>query len=61
MPTTTTLSSKRKISIPKAVQEFLIIPKGSGVLMIPVPQLRQLAGITKGACKDGLRDRNDRY
>jgi AbrB family looped-hinge helix DNA binding protein len=67
---TATLSSKFQVSIPKAVreeqrwqagQEFVFIPKGTGVLLIPVPELEQLAGIAKGARKDGYRDREDRY
>lgn len=67
---TATLSSKFQISIPKAVregqhwqagQEFVFIPKGKGVLVMPVPELEQLAGIAKGARKDGHRDRKDRY
>lgn len=70
MMATTTLSSKFQISIPKAVreqqrwkagQEFVFIPKGQGVLMMPVPKLAQLAGIGKGARTDGYRDREDRY
>lgn len=65
-----TLSSKFQISIPKIVregqhwkagQEFVFIPKGKGALMMPVPELGQLAGIAKGARKDGYRNRNDRY
>lgn len=64
------LSSKFQISIPKAVrekqnwqagQEFVFIPKGIGVLVMPVPELAELAGIAKGACKNGYRDRKDRY
>jgi hypothetical protein len=31
------------------------------VLVMPVPELEQLAGIAKGARKDGHRDRKDRY
>ena len=67
---TATLSSKFQISIPKAVrekqrwqagQEFVFIPKGKGVLVLPVPELNQLAGIAKGARKDGYREREDRY
>ncbi|MDY0072894.1 MAG: AbrB/MazE/SpoVT family DNA-binding domain-containing protein [Thauera sp.] len=67
---TATLSSKFQISIPKAVreeqhwqagQEFVFIPKGKGVLIMPVPELNQLAGIAKSACADGYRDREDRY
>ncbi|MBE0591574.1 MAG: AbrB/MazE/SpoVT family DNA-binding domain-containing protein [Gemmatimonadales bacterium] len=70
MGATATLSSKFQISIPKTVreeqqweagQEFVFIPKGRGVLMMPVPELEQLAGIAKGARKDGYRDRKDRY
>ena len=70
MAATAILSSKFQISIPKAVreeqhwqagQEFVFIPKGKGVLVMPVPELEQLAGIAKGACKDGYRDRKDRY
>jgi AbrB family looped-hinge helix DNA binding protein len=65
-----TLSSKFQISIPKAVreqqqwragQEFVFIPKDKGVLVMPVPELKHLAGIAKGARKDGYRDRGDRY
>lgn len=70
MAATATLSSKFQISIPKAVrdeqqwkpgQEFVFIPKGKGVLVMPVPELEQLAGIAKGARKDDCRDREDRY
>lgn len=70
MAATATLSSKFQISVPKAVREeqhweagqkFVFIPKGKGVLVIPVPELAQLAGIAKGARKDGYRDRKDRY
>ena len=70
MAATATLSSKFQISIPKAVreeqrwvagQEFVFVPKGKGVLVMPVPPLAELAGIAKGARKDGYRDRKDRY
>lgn len=69
MNTTATLSSKFQISIPKAVrdaqrwqsgQEFVFIPKGKGVLVIPVPEMRELAGLAKGARTTGYRDRKDR-
>lgn len=65
-----TLSEKFQISIPKAVrdeqrwqagQEFVFIPKGRGVLLMPVPELAQLAGIAKGAKTHAVRDRKDRY
>ena len=70
MPATATLSSKFQISIPKAVreeqhweagQEFVFIPKGKGVLVMPVPSLSELAGIAKGASATGYRDREDRF
>ena len=65
-----TLSSKYQISIPKTIreeqhwkagQEFVFIPKGNGVLVMPVPELKQLAGLAKGARATGYRDRKDRY
>lgn len=70
MSSTATLSSKFQISIPKAVrdelhweagQEFVFIPKEKGVLVMPVPELKDLAGMAKGARKEGFRDRKDRY
>jgi AbrB family looped-hinge helix DNA binding protein len=70
MAATATLSSKYRISIPKAVreeqqweagQEFVFITRGKGVLVMPVPELDQLAGIAKGARKNDYRNRKDRY
>ena len=70
MAASATLSSKYQISIPKTVrdeqhweagQEFVFIPKGKGVLVIPVPELEQLAGLAKGAKRGGYRDRKDRF
>ena len=70
MASVATLSSKYQISIPKAVreeqrweagQEFVFIPKGNGVLVMPVPELEQIAGIAKGARTEGYRNRKDRY
>ena len=58
MAATATLSSTFQISIPKAVldeqqwqagQEFVLIPKGKGVLVMPVPTLDELSGIARGA------------
>ncbi len=58
------------MSTPKAVrekqqwragQEFVFILKGKGVLVMPVPELDQLAGIAKGSRADDCRDRKDRY
>jgi AbrB family looped-hinge helix DNA binding protein len=70
MAATATLSSKYQISIPKVIreeqhwekgQEFVFIPKGAGVLMMPVPDLKQLAGLAKGANTRNYRDRQDRF
>ena len=69
MTKTATLSSKFQISIPKAVrsaqqweagQVFAFIPKGTGVLLVPVPDRSALAGLAKGATPDDYRDRSDR-
>lgn len=69
MSAVTTLSSKFQISIPKSVreaqhweagQEFVFIPKGKGVLVMPVPELNDLAGVAAGARTTGYRDRKDR-
>ena len=70
MTATATLSSKFQISIPKAVrdevhweagQEFVFILQGKGVLVMPIPEFAELAGIAKGARSEGYRDRKDRY
>ena len=70
MQANATLSSKFQISIPKPVrdvmhwqagQSFVFIPKGAGVLMMPVPSLDALASIAAGANTDNYRDRADRF
>jgi len=70
MPATATLSSKYQISIPKSVreeqhweagQQFVFIPKGKGMLVMPVPSFEQLKGIAVGADPTDFRDRNDRF
>jgi AbrB family looped-hinge helix DNA binding protein len=67
---TARLSAKFQISIPKSVrdarrweagQEFVFIPKGTGVLLVPVPKAAELAGIAKGADARDPRDRKDRF
>jgi AbrB family looped-hinge helix DNA binding protein len=66
---TAKLSAKFQISIPKSVraarqwlagQEFAFIPKGEGVMLVPVPKTGDLAGIARGAKTDDYRDRKDR-
>ncbi len=70
MTATATLSSKFQISIPKVVreeqhwqagQEFVFIPKGKGVLVMPVPSVSDLAGIARGARTEDVRDRKGRF
>jgi len=70
MAETATMSSKFQISIPKAIRAarhweagltFAFIPKGAGVLLMPVPELEGLKGLVKGASASGYRDRSDRY
>lgn len=67
---TATLSSKFQISIPKSLrvarqwqpgQVFAFLPKGDGLLLVPVPKLDSLAGIARGADPTGYRDRTDRF
>ena len=66
---TAKLSSKFQISIPRSVraarrwtagQVFAFIPKGEGVLLVPVPEVEELAGTARGAKAEGYRDRIDR-
>jgi AbrB family looped-hinge helix DNA binding protein len=66
MADTATLSSKFQISIPKRVREaqhwqagqtFVFIPKGKGVMVMPVPSLDSLRGIAKDADTSDYRDR----
>ena len=66
---TAKLSTKFQISLPKAVrvaqhwragQEFAFIPKGKGVLLVPVPAPEDLGGLARGAKPAGYRDRADR-
>ena len=70
MPDTATLSAKFQDPIAKAVrtarqwkagQEFAFIPKGTGVLLVPVPEAQELAGLAKGAKVKKYRDRSDRF
>lgn len=63
------LSAKFQISVPKSVrtaqawqagQEFVFIPKGAGVLVIPAPEFEDLRGLARGAGRENYRDRKDR-
>jgi AbrB family looped-hinge helix DNA binding protein len=70
MSAVSTISPKFQVSIPKELrdkmrwrpgQKVAFIPKGSGVLMVPVPSSEELIGIARGANTGDYRDRNDRY
>ena len=41
-------------------QAFAFIPKGEGLLLIPVPKREKLAGLVRGANPEGYRDRDNR-
>jgi len=66
---TARLSAKFQISIPKSIrtaqrwqagQVFAFIPKGEGMLLVPVPKLEDLAGTARGAKPEDYRDRTSR-
>ncbi len=66
---TATVSAKLQISIPKAIrtaprwqarQVFAFVPRGDGVVLVPVPTLEMLAGLVRVAKPDDYRDRTDR-
>jgi AbrB family looped-hinge helix DNA binding protein len=66
---TAKLSAKFHISIPKSIrmarhwragQVFAFIPKGDGMLLVPVPELNDLAGVARGANPEDYRDRTSR-
>lgn len=66
---TAKLSAKYQTCIPKSVraarrwragQVFAFIPKGEGVLLVPVPRLEHLSGLARGAKPEGYRDWTDR-
>ncbi len=70
MSETATLSTKFQISIPKAIRSaqhweagltFAFIPKGTGVLLVPVPHREVLKGLARGAAATDFRDRADRF
>lgn len=63
----TTLSHDFQLRIPASVrdaqnwkpgQKFAVLPKGKGILLMPVPEIEDLRGIAAGADTDGYRDRS---
>ena len=70
MSNVTSLSSRFRISLPKAVREahgwrpgqrFAFLPKGGGVAIIPVVEPGELSGIAKGANGGSYRERDNRH
>ena len=70
MEKSTTISANFQIAIPSELcvklgwqpgTELAFIPKGSGALLIAVPEANALHGIVEGADTSGYRDREDRY
>jgi AbrB family looped-hinge helix DNA binding protein len=66
---TATLSAKFQISIPKAIrtarrwqagQVFAFVPKGEGMMLVPVPTLEEVFGLARGAKREDYRDRTDK-
>lgn len=70
MSSSAVLSKTFELAIPEDVrvqqgwtagQAFAFLPKGAGVLLVPVPTREQLRGIAAGADTENYRDRDDRY
>jgi bifunctional DNA-binding transcriptional regulator/antitoxin component of YhaV-PrlF toxin-antitoxin module len=66
---TARLSTRFQISIPKAIrvarhwqagQVFAFIPKGEGMMFVPVPTRDEVAGLARGAKSNDVRDRTER-
>ncbi len=63
------LSSRFRVTIPETIRKarnweagltFAFIPKGTGVLLVPVPEREDLEELARGASPEGYRDRSDR-
>ncbi len=70
MAENTTLSPDFQITVPEEVrreqrwtvgQEFAFVPAVGGVMLVPVPKLKDLMGILPHADPTNYRDRDDRY
>lgn len=66
---TTTISSKFQIVIPKDIrdklglkphQRFHVIEKGRTIILVPEVPLSSLRGIAKGIDRSGIREKRDR-
>lgn len=65
----TTVSSKYQVVIPKAIRErvpvcpgqkLAVIVNGSVISLVPLPSLKELRGIARGASTENLRDEAER-
>lgn len=70
MEKSTTISANFEITMPQELcaklgwqpgTELAIVPKGSGALLIAVPDVNALHGIMEGTDTSGYRDQEDRY
>jgi len=68
MTAISTLSSRYRVSIPKAVRECMgwrpgqkiaFFAKAEGVLMVLIPEREALAGMARGSNPDRFRERSD--
>jgi AbrB family looped-hinge helix DNA binding protein len=64
-----TISSKFQINVPKKVreqlhikpgQQFIFIPKGDCLELVPKRDINEMRGVLAGANTKNIRDRNDR-
>lgn len=64
-----TISSKFQISVPKKMreqlhikvgQQFIFIPKGNCLELVPKKNMNELKGILSGVDTNHIRDRSDR-
>ncbi len=67
MTATGVLSKRFTLTVPESIramqgwqpgQRFALVPKGSGVLLMPVPDKASLEGMAKGARAENFRDRS---
>lgn len=63
------ISSKYQICVPKKIreqlhikpgQQFILIPKGNCIELVPKRDIKNLKGILQGANTSNVRDREDR-
>ncbi len=64
-----TISSKFQISVPKKIrdllhikprQQFIFIPRGNCLVLVPKRDMAEVRGLLAGANTENVRDRSDR-